>query len=547
MLYRSTIKSTIFAILTASLACAQPSQPVTEQPVLIPAPIQYEWAVNQPGFLLSNGIKVDSATSHSELGRAAIRALMAAGLEIQPEETEGDLQVQLQANQAPAAYALKVTPQGISIEVGSAEALHAAAQTLAQAVLKDAAGQPALPAMWVKDAPQLEHRGIMLDTSRHPISVADTKRILNLIARYKLNRLHWHLADDQGWRIEIKSYPRLTEVGSHRSETPTLANHEQGDGTPTTPFYFTQDEVRHVVAYANSLGITVIPEIEVPGHSSAAIAAYPELGNSDIPGYAPRVATTWGVLPYTYSPKPATMQFLSSVFAEICELFPRAEFIHIGGDEAPRDQWQKSAYARDFMQQNNLRHTGQVQHWFTHRMAELMATHGRRIVGWDEIIDDGAVPADAVVMYWRSWVRPCSLRRALRAGHDVIQSPDSHFYFNFCQGKLPADPRYKPHGSLSAQQDWRHVYSYNPIPANITPEQRRHLIGLQANCWSESIANGHKLEYQCVPRICALAEVAWRPAELRNADEFLQRIIAHYPWFDAQQINYRREDGSPAR
>lgn len=164
-----------------------------------------------------------------------------------------------------------------------------------------------------------------------------------------------------------------------------------------------------------------------------------------------------------------------------------------------------------------------------------------------KIIDDGAVPADAVVMYWRSWVRPCALRRALRAGHDVIQSPDSHFYFNFCQGKLPDDPRYKPHGSLTAVQDWRHVYSYNPIPSDIPPEQRRHLIGLQANCWSESIADGAKLEYQCVPRICALAEVAWRPAELRNADEFLQRIKAHYPWFDAQQINYRREDGTPAR
>ena len=249
----NVLRSLCAGLCTVSLACAQPSQPVTDQPALIPAPIQYEWAVNQPGFLLSNGIKVDSATSHSELGRAAIRALMAAGLEIQTEETEGDLQVQLQANQAPAAYTLKVTPQGISIEVGSAEALHAAAQTLAQAVLKDAAGQPALPAMWVKDSPQLEHRGIMLDTSRHPISVADTKRILNLMARYKLNRLHWHLCDDQGWRIEIKKYPLLTEIGSKRKGTACWIDQKKVDDKPVE-FYYSQDDIREVVEHAHSLG-----------------------------------------------------------------------------------------------------------------------------------------------------------------------------------------------------------------------------------------------------------------------------------------------------
>ncbi|MBR5186579.1 MAG: family 20 glycosylhydrolase, partial [Akkermansia sp.] len=200
MLYRSTIKSTFFAILTASLACAQPSHPINEQPSLIPAPFQASWKVSQPGFLLTDGIKVDIATSHSELGRAAIRALMAAGLPVLPEETEGELKVEANCNSHQQGYELKVTPQGICISVGSAEALPAAAQTLAQAVLKDSTGQPAIPDMWVKDVPQLEHRGIMLDCSRHPISVADTKRILDLMARYKLNRLHWHLCDDQGWR-----------------------------------------------------------------------------------------------------------------------------------------------------------------------------------------------------------------------------------------------------------------------------------------------------------------------------------------------------------
>ena len=503
-------------------------------------------AIGQPGFAMVQGIKVHYTISRSEIGRAAIRALMAAGLAVQPEENVSELTVEQVEHENKEWYSIQVTPQCITLKVAAPQALHLAAQTLAQSVGVDSEGKSALPSMVVTDAPLLPYRGLMLDPCRHPQTVEETKKMLRIMARYKLNHLHWHLADDQGWRIEIKKYPRLTEVGSHRAETPTPANHEVGDGTPTQPFYFTQDEVRDVVSYAHSLGISVIPEIEVPGHSSAAIAAYPELGNHDVPGYAPQVATTWGVLPYTYAPKVVTMRFLNDVFAEVCALFPRAKFVHIGGDEAPRDQWQKSPFVRSFMQENGMRHAGQVQHWFTHRMAELLAGHGRRIVGWDEIIDDGAVPGDAVVMYWRSWVRPSSLLRALRSGHDVIQSPDSHFYFNFSQGKLPADPAYRPHGSLTAEQDWRHVYSYNPVPAGLTPEQKKHLIGLQANCWSESIADGRKLEYQTVPRICALAEVAWRPAELRRADEFLQRIRAQYPWFEQQKINYRREDGTPA-
>lgn len=529
-----------------SVLNAAPSAAVHEAPTVIPMPVSMQVQAGEAGFSMRDGIKVHYSVSRSEVGRAAIRAFMAAGLQMLPEENEGELTVAIEPDKGKEWYALEVTPQGISVRVGSEQALHYAAQTLAHSVVKDAEGQPALPCMQVEDEPLLPYRGLMLDPCRHPQTVEQTRKMLRIMARYKLNRLHWHLADDQGWRIEIKSYPRLTEVGSHREETPTLANHEVGDGKPTEPFYFTQDEVREIVAYANSLGITVIPEIEVPGHSSAAIAAYPELGNTDVPGYAPRVATTWGVLPYTYAPRENTLKFLENVFAEVCELFPRAEFVHIGGDEAPREQWDNSSFARSFMQQNGLRSSGHIQHWFTHRMAEIMARHGRRIVGWDEIIDDGEVPSDAVVMYWRSWVRPCALRRALRAGHEVIQSPDSHFYFNFCQGKLPEDPQYKPHGSLTAEQDWRHVYSYNPIPENLTPEQRRLIIGLQANCWSESIADGRKLEYQTVPRICALAEVAWCAPELKNEAEFLERIRAQYPWFEAQQINYRREDGSPA-
>lgn len=533
-------------LLLCSNAMAAPSAPINTTPTVIPQPVKMECVEQQAGFSLREGIKVHYQVSRSELGSAAIRALMAAGItQVLPEENEGELSVRLVPGHGAEWYTFLVTTEGICICVSDPGALHLVAQTLAQSVVKDAEGHPAIPCMYVVDEPMLPYRGLMLDPCRHPLSVEHTKKMLRIMARYKLNRLHWHLTDDQGWRIEIKKYPKLTEVGGRRDETPLLTNHEQGDGTPTPLFYYTQDEIRDVVAFANSLGIVVIPEIEIPGHASACIAAYPELGNTDIEGYAPRVATTWGVLPYTMAPKEETFRFIEGVMEEVLPLFPKAPFVHIGGDEAPRDQWQQSPYAQEYMKKHGITNPGTIQHHFTHRLAEMLAPHGRRIIGWDEIMMDGSVPPTAVVMAWRSWVKPDAALTAANRGHDVILSPDSHFYFNFAQGKLPADPEYTPHGWNEAQQDWRHVYSYNPLPEHYTEAQRKHIIGLQANCWSESIQHGRKLEYQVVPRICALAEVAWRPAHLRDADEFLQRIYNEYPWFREMDINFRHEDGTP--
>lgn len=538
---------TLIAGLLGSVAMAAPSARVDATPTVIPQPVSYAPVAGHAGFSLSQGIKVHYKVSRSPEGAAAIRALMAADFaEILPEENEGELTVKIEPGHGKEWYAIQVTPDEICIRVSELGALHLAAQTLAQSVVHDTEGNPALPCMQVEDEPLLQYRGLMLDPCRHPLSIEETKKMLRIMARYKLNRFHWHLTDDQGWRIEIKKYPKLTEVGGRRDSTPLLTDHEKSDNTPTPPFYYTQEEIEDVVAYAHSLGIIVIPEIEIPGHASACIAAYPELGNDDIEGYAPKVATTWGVLPYTMAPKEETFSFISDVMAEVLPLFPKADMIHIGGDEAPREQWQQSPFAQAYMQQHGLQNPGQIQHKFTHRVAEMLAPHGRRIIGWDEIMMDGDVPPTAVVMAWRSWVKPDAALTAARRGHDVILSPDSHFYFNFAQGKLPADPFYTPHGWNEAQQDWRHVYSFNPMPANYTAAERARIIGLQANCWSESIQNGTKLEYQVVPRICALAEVAWRPAEQRNADEFLQRIQAEYPWFEKMNINYRREDGSPA-
>ena len=484
---------------------------------LIPQPLQFEQA--------------DIATSHSELGRAAVRALMAAGFTILPEEMEGALKVHLIEHDNPEAYTLNVTGQQISIGVATPLALHAAAQTLAQA-----AEHGQIPAMQVADAPALQHRGIMLDPSRHPISVADTKRILDLMARYKLNRLHWHLCDDQGWRIEIKKYPLLTSIGSKRKETSCWIHQEKKDGKPVE-FFYSQDEIREVVEYAHSRGIIVIPEIEIPGHASAAVAAYPQLGNQDCPDFAPEVITGWGVFTHVMGPNDFTFQFIEDVLAEICELFPRAPYIHIGGDEVPRDQWKTSPAAQAFMKQHGYTRESQIQDHFTHFCAQVLRKHGRRMVGWDEIMCAPQLPQDAVVMAWRGMDHA---RIAARRGHQLILCPIHAFYFNFPYGKNPADPFYSGLTGFD-DIDCAHVLNFDTsVPGN-------QVIGMQANLWSECIPNMKKLEFMLMPRLCALAEHAWRYGTTNRpgAADFSRRIQTHFPWFDAMRINYRQEDGTP--
>lgn len=499
---------------------------------IIPQPRQLEVQEERPGFQLGKGIRVDAETSHSELGRAAIRALMATGFTVLPEEANGVLQVRAINHCNPEAYTLRVTPQGICIGAASGAAMSAAAQTLAQAVQSGI-----LPAMQVEDYPALPHRGIMLDPSRHPISVADTKRILQLMARYKLNRLHWHLCDDQGWRIEIKKYPRLTEIGCKRPESACWIDQKQKDGKPVD-FYYTQDDVRHVVEYAHSLGITIIPEIEIPGHASAAVASYPRLGNQDSPGFAPMVETGWGVFTHTMAPTPFAFQFIEDVLAEVCELFPLAPYIHIGGDEVPREPWQSSPAAQIFMQQHGYTRESQIQDHFTHLCAQILRKHGRRMVGWDEIMNAPRLPQDAIIMAWRSMGHA---RIAAARGHQVILCPIQCLYFNFPQGKTPADPFYTGLSGFD-NINWQHILAYN------TQVDGNRVIGMQANLWSECIPNMRKLEYMLVPRICALAEKAWHydKPDL-PADNFGKRLQAHYTYFDSLHLNFRQEDGKPRK
>ncbi len=531
-------------LASAATALAVPSAPVQERPVFLPAPQHLELArAGARGFALGEGIRVDIAMSHSPQGRALIRALQAAGIPVLPEEMEGDITLRIANGINPEWYELDVTPEHITIGVNQEAAFPLLAQTLAQAVVKDEAGHPCLPAMSIYDFPAFSHRGLMLDCARHPQSVEEIKKVLRAMARYKLNRFHWHLTDDQGWRLEIRAYPQLTEVGSKRPSSPVVPGEAAQDGVPVGGFY-TQDEVREVVDYAHHLGITVIPEIEIPGHANAAIAAYPELGNDDAAGFCPEVATTWGVLPTVMAPNEATFRFIDTVLAEVCELFPNAPYIHCGGDECPRDQWQGSAKARAFMKERGLLRCADIQDYFTNYCAACLAKHGRRLVGWDEIQDAPKLPARSIVMAWRDIAHAAT---AARRGHDTIVCPVSHCYLNFGHKVWDARPEYRALGE-ETDRDWRQLYTLDPVPQGLTREQARHIIGVQGNAWSEIIPTAKKLEYMLFPRLCALAEVGWLPKEQRaDADEFGQRLQAQYPWFDSEQLNFRQEDGTPRR
>jgi hexosaminidase len=387
------------------------------------------------------------------------------------------------------------------------------------------------------DRPRFSWRGVMIDEGRHFFGKEQIKRMLHLMSLYKLNVLHWHLTEDQGWRVEIKKYPKLTEVGSRRDSSPVMGDRKQSDGKPYGGFY-TQEDLKEIVAYATKLHITIVPEIDMPGHSSAAIAAYPELGNSDIPGYEPKVATSWGVKYYTLAPKEETFRFIDDVFAELCPIFPGAYF-HIGGDEAPKDQWNKSPFAKQVMAREKLKDAHELQAYFVGRLEKLLAARGKKLIGWDEI-QEGGLSKTATMMVWRDWKWA---QLAADRGNPVVMAPTSHTYFDYGQGKRPDEPRFDViGGNLPLEK----VYAFEPIPPKFTAAQRQLVLGCQAQLWSEYIYNGAKLEYMAFPRVCALADVAWSSPEGRSFAEFQARLEKNLAGLNGLKVNYRRPDGGPA-
>ena len=432
------------------------------------------------------------------------------------------------------SYRLDVTPRGVAITAPRPAGLFYGLQTL-RALLeaerpRTASGTTtnaaALRGVHIADAPRFSYRGLHLDVGRHFSPVPFVKRYIDLMSRYKYNTFHWHLTEDQGWRIEIKKYPLLTQVGGCRKETQLGRNRAVGDSIRYCGSY-TQDEIRDVVAYAKAHYITVIPEIEMPGHSLAALTAYPELGCGPGPY---QVRTTWGVDENIFCPKEETFTFLENVLTEVMTLFP-STYIHVGGDEAPKTVWQASPIAQAVIKRENLKDEHELQSYFIRRMEKFLNAHGRQLIGWDEILE-GGLAQKATVMSWRGINGGIA---AALENHDVVMTPTSNTYFDYKQG----DGRFEP-TNVGAYLPLDKVYAFEPtVPDSLTPEQAKHVIGTQGQLWTEYMNNSAQIEYQAYPRALALAEVAWSPKSARDFESFRKRLLPRLLGLDRLGVNYR--------
>lgn len=421
-------------------------------------------------------------------------------------------------------YLLKIRRKSIMLEGGPA-GLMRGTSTLLQLAKHGQEKKNKIHSMTIHDAPQFGYRGVHLDVSRHFMSKEFVKKYIDVLALYKMNTFHWHLTDDQGWRIEIKKYPRLTEVGAWRkgSMIGPYRNQEY-DSIPYGGFY-TQDDIREVVAYAAQRQITVLPEIEMPGHSLAALAAYPEYSCL---GDVKEVAKGWGGFDDVFCVNDSTFAFLEDVLTEVLELFP-SKFIHIGGDECPKERWRKCPKCLNTRFVNNLRDEDELQSYFIQRIEKFLNSKGRQLVGWDEILEGGLAP-NATVMSWRGIEGG---KAAARSGHYAIMSPGTHCYFDHYQGERAAEPI-----AIGGYTPLEKVYAYRPVPDSLTKEEQKFILGAQANLWTEYMYNEKQVEYMLMPRLCALSEVLWTDTNLLDQKSFFKRVLKNQSLLDSIDVNY---------
>ncbi|MFE2485014.1 beta-N-acetylhexosaminidase [Streptomyces mirabilis] len=484
--------------------------------------------------------------------RATLGAALGLPLRPGPQDARNAVRLLLDDTLEPEAYKLGVVANwGIEIRGGGAAGVFWGAQTLRQLLGPDAFRRaPVRPGraygiahQIIEDAPRFPWRGLMLDVSRHFMPKDGVLRHLDLMAAHKLNVFHFHLTDDQGWRVQIKRYPKLTEVGSWRART--KFGHRASPLWEEKPHggFYTQDDIREIVAYAAERHIGVVPEIDIPGHSQAAIAAYPELGNTDvIDTTSLTVWDTWGISKNVLAPTDNTLRFYEGVFEELLELFPAdagpfSGFVHIGGDECAKDQWKRSPTAQARIRELGLADEDELQSWFVRHFDNWLSARGRRLIGWDEILE-GGLAEGAAVSSWRGYQGGVT---AARAGHDVVMCPEQQVYLDHRQAAGPDEP--VPIGYVRTLED---VYRFEPVPPELTEAEARHVLGTQANVWTEVMEDPARVDYQTFPRLAAFAEVAWSalpaPAE-RDFADFERRVAAHYGRLDALGVAYRPPAG----
>ncbi len=512
--------------LAGLLMTACSNQPTTVANYeVVPMPLEIN-TTQQASFLLKSGVTVYYPAGNEKMQRNAefLASYVKAqtGIELQVQAGEGGkggivLQLGL-ANDNPEAYQLKVDASQVVISSSSEAGVFYGIQTLRKAVDVAEGSNVELPAVEIKDQPRFGYRGMMLDVGRHFFSMDEIKTYIDMMALHNINRFHWHLSEDQGWRIEIKKYPKLTEIGSMRKETVIGHNSGKYDGKPYGGFY-TQEQAKEIVAYAAERYITVIPEIDLPGHMQAALAAYPELGCTGGPY---EVWTQWGVSDNVLcAGNDQTIQFIKDVLAEIVEIFP-SEYIHVGGDECPKVKWSTcpkcQARIKALGLKSDNKHTKEerLQSYVIHEAEEFLNSKGRKMIGWDETLEGGLAP-NATVMSWRGEAGGIE---AAKQHHDVVMTPNTYLYFDYYQSKDTETEPMAIGGYLPIER----VYSYEPMPKSLSPEEQKYIVGVQANLWTEYIPDFKQVQYMVLPRMAALSESQWCAPEKKNYEAFLQRV-----------------------
>ena len=529
------------SLLVAALATvpARAAQPAPTAPgpgpalrpgslMVIPAPASVH-PLTGTGYRVSAStpLRAEGEAARRVAGQFAVLLARSGGPQLSVSGGSGRDGIRFELSPKPAmgpeSYTLHSDGTGVVVRAVGEAGLYYGATTLAQLATGGSDGQ--VPALQIEDGPRFPWRGLMLDSARHFQSLDEIKRVLDAMAAHKLNTFHWHLTDDQGWRMEIKRYPKLTATGSCRLPAGE-AGIDPDSGTPA-PYcgYYTQDQIREVIAYAAALHIQVIPEIDVPGHATAAIAAYPELGVLDTPL---QPLSEWGVFPNLFNVEESTFVFLENVLEEVIALFP-ARYVHVGGDEAVKDQWIASPRVQQRMRELGAKDEMALQSHVIKRLETFLEAHDRRLIGWDEILE-GGLPPQATVMSWRGTDGGLA---AASAGHDVIMSPVTNLYLDYLQTDSPNEPPGRP-----LQVNLATVYGFEPVPSALPADKRQHILGLQANMFTEHTRTDARLEHNLFPRLAAVAETGWSRVEQRDFRDFLARLPAQLQRYRAWGLRY---------
>ncbi len=516
-------------------------------------PYPNEVTMGNGNFELSSATKIIYKQGASKLAsylKDQIKTLTGFSLKIvasnsiRPLVNKNSIQLSLNGNASSKGnYTLQISRSTINLEAKETELLFNGIQTVLQLIPVSNPGSPLfLPQLSIKDGAKFSYRGMHLDVSRHFFPVAFIKKYIDLLALHKYNTFHWHLTDDQGWRIEIKKYPLLTKVGGYRNGT--IIGRYPGKGNDNTHYggYYTQKQIKEVVQYAAERYINVLPEIEMPGHASAAIAAYPQLScfpnedtqiNSTTAWAGSRtgkqVQQTWGVFNDVFAPTEYTFKFIENILDEVMPLFP-STYIHIGGDECPKENWKRSPFCQQLIKEKNLKNEHGLQSYFIQRIEKYVNSKGKKIIGWDEILEGGLAP-NATVMSWRGTEGGIA---AAKENHDVVMTPGTHCYFDHSQSSKEDSV------TIGSFLPLEKVYAFEPVPAALSANEVKHILGAQGNVWTEYMSNENKVEYMVLPRIAALAEVLWTVKEKRNFVSFETRLPFVVKLYKAKGYNYSK-------